>query len=659
VSHSSPHEETDESLQELEQLRKRIAALEQANALFEAREVRYRELIDYAHDMIWTVDMDGSVTFLNSACQTITGYTKQELLGKSLADMLAPENLESAREALSRKWDGERSRRYEIQVLAKNGCTIDLEVNSGLIERLGAAVGILAIARDVTARKQAQEALRQNAENFEFLFSRHPMPMWVFDLETTQFLEVNQAALEKYGYSREEFLSMSADALRPLGEAPRFVAYLRDLEPGGYGTAGHWKHVTKSGRIIDTEVFWRSVAFAGKTAILSVIQDISGRKLLEEQLRQAHKLEAVGRLAGGVAHDFNNLLTVVAGYSQLLLNRVDVDHPMHAGLEQIRLSTEKAVVLTRQLLAFSRRQSLQPGILDLNAVVAGMEKMLRRLIGESIELSTRLSPELGRVQADADHIEQIVVNLILNARDAMPAGGLITLETSTAALPATDAAAGRHPGPYAMLAISDTGTGIDSEIRNLLFDPFFTTKDQREGAGLGLSAVHGMVQQHGGFIRVSSEPGQGARFEVYLPLSPDPGEMSTFDSVSVHGRETILVVEDEPGVLRLIGETLRGHGYNVLESSDSAEALEMADREGQRVDLLLTDILMPKVNGSSLAIAWRARHPDVKVLFMSGYWEDPAAGEKLSSLGYELVQKPFSSLRLAKKIREMLDGATG
>jgi two-component system cell cycle sensor histidine kinase/response regulator CckA len=654
VSESKRQEEKDDTPREAARLRKRIAVLEQANALLEAREARYRELIEHAHDMIWSVDMAGSVTFLNSACETVTGYTKEELLGKTLAEMLAPENLDSARQDLSRKWTGEKSRRYEIQILGKDGRTIHLDVTSALIERGGYPAGMVAIARDVTSRRQTQEALRKNAENFEYLFSNHPMPMWVFDLETTRFLEVNQAAVEKYGYSRDQFLAMSAAALQPAGDAQRFNEYIGNLDAAGHGTVA-WRHLNKSGRIIETEVFWRAVTFAGKSAVLAAIQDISDRKLLEEQLRQSHKLEAIGRLAGGVAHDFNNLLTVIAGYSQLLLNHVDVGHPMHAGLDQIRQSAEKAAILTHQLLAFSRRQSSKPGILDLNQIVSGMEKMLRRVMGSRIELNTRLSAELGRIQADQGQLEEVVLNLMLNARDAMPEGGVITVETASAELPASGAATGLQPGSYALLSVTDTGKGFDSETRGLLFDPFFTTKVQREGSGLGLSAVHGMVEQQGGFVRASSEPGKGARFEVYLPFSPDPNEMSTFDSVSVHGRETILVVDDETGVLRLICETLRMYGYRILESINSAEALEMAAREDVHVDLLLTDVMMPKVDGRTLADAWKARRPDLKVLFISGYWEGSIPGEKLPSLKYDLLQKPFSALVLARRVREALD----
>ena len=353
------------------------------------------------------------------------------MIGKDLADLVAPQNLDATRRALGRKWETDKSTHFEIQILAKNGSAVELEVSSSILEQDGKPAGVLAIARDITERKQAQAALRRSAEEFEYLFSRHPQPMWVFDSRTLEFLEVNQAAVRKYGYSREEFLRMTATDLRPSEEVPKLMAHLGARLLGGSGNAGRWRHCTKDGAIIDVEVLWHSVVFADRDAVLAVMQDVTERRLFEEQLHQSHKLEAVGRLAGGVAHDFNNLLTVITGYSQLLLNRIDREHPMHGGLDQIRVSADKAAVLTRQLLAFSRRQALQPAILDLNALLADMEKLLRRLIGEHIELITKFSPELGRVRADPSQIEEVIMNLALNARDAMPGGGTLTIETAT------------------------------------------------------------------------------------------------------------------------------------------------------------------------------------------------------------------------------------
>ena len=624
----------------------------------------YRGWIEKAADMIWVVDPSGAVIFLNEACERITGYTRQELSDRGPAGVVATEGalegLQSVRGALSRRRGSGLPARYEMRIVCKSGTAIDLEVESAPLGPDGERSGVLASARAVTGRNQAQRAMRQSARNFEFLFSKLPMPMWVFDAETLQFLEVNEAAVERYGYTREEFLAMSVADLRLPGDSARLLAYLEQLPPEGHGSAGHWRHLAKGGRIFDTEVFWRLVEFEGRRAILAIIEDITERKLLEERLRQAHKLEAVGRLAGGIAHDFNNLLTVISGYSQLLLNRLDSGNPMQTGLDEIRRAAEKAAALTRQLVAFSKRQSLKPAILDLNAAVSGMEKMLSRAIGAQfgdarIELVTRLSPHVVQVQADASQIEQVILNLALNARDAMPNGGVLRLETATAEFATRESAAGNHPGVYAMVAVEDTGKGIDDDARDHLFEPFFSTK-AKESAGLGLSAVYGIVQQHGGFILVSSEPGEGSRFEVYLPQSPDRIGMAAPEAAP-RGSETILVVEDEPGVLKLIVETLRGYGYRAIAFPSSADALEMAGREQVHVDLLLTDVRMEEMSGPSLAAAWRMLRPDLKVLFMSGCDMDAAMGREFPELKCSLLRKPFSGVTLARKVREVLDGA--
>jgi two-component system cell cycle sensor histidine kinase/response regulator CckA len=632
-----------------------LSELESAYAILEARESRYRDWIEHAPDMIWVVDSNGDVSFLNKACENVTGHTKRELLDREPAGGDAPESLTTARDALTSLREDGPSARYEIRIVDKGGAAVDLEVGCAPLGPAAARAGSLAIARDVTARNQAQRAAR----NFEFLFSKAPMPMWVFDLGTLQCLDVNEAAVERYGYTRAEFMDMSIADLRPPGDSARFLSFLEQLPPEGHGNAGHWRHMAKGGRIFDAEVFWRLVEFDGKKAIFSMIQDITERRLLEEQLRQAHKLEAVGRLAGGIAHDFNNLLTVITGYSQLLLNRLDSGHPMHAGLDEIRRSAEKAAALTRQLVAFSRRQSLKPAILDLNALVSDMDKMLRHVVearigGSRIELVTRLSADKVPVHADPSQIEQAILNLALNARDAMPDGGALTLETATVEFATRESAAGNRPGLYAMVAVEDTGHGIEHGARDRLFEPFFSTK-ANEGAGLGLSAVYGIVQQHGGFILVSSETGRGSRFEVYLPRTADWTGKSAPEEAG--GAETILVVEDDSGVLRLIAETLRSYGYAAVAVPNSLDALEMAGRKELHVDLLLTDVRMPEMNGPNLAAAWRMLRPNLKLLFISGDDADAAMVDELPELAASLLRKPFSGVTLARKVREVLDGA--
>jgi CheY-like chemotaxis protein len=371
-------------------------------------------------------------------------------------------------------------------------------------------------------------------------------------------------------------------------------------------------------------------------------------------------MEAVGRLAGGVAHDFNNLLTVINGYSQLMLDQIGEDSALSKEVLEIRNAGERATSLVRQLLAFSRKQMVRPQVLDLNSVVAGVSKMLRRLIGENVELLTELDPALPLVKADPGQIEQIVMNLAVNAGDAMPWGGKLTVETRTVDL--DQAYAARHlgvqPGRHAMLAVSDTGHGIGPEIRPHLFEPFFTTKEIGRGTGLGLSTVYGIVRQNNGHVWAYSEPGIGATFKVYLPAAEGPVTLSSPMPGAAEpdsGTETILLVEDEPALRAMAKEALRRHGYSVLEASDAAEALRLADARGFRVDLLLTDVVMPGMNGQELALRLTERYSGLKVLFVSGYTDSAVIRNGLLNASAAFLEKPFPPSVLLRRIRQLLD----
>ncbi|MFN2564473.1 MAG: ATP-binding protein [Gemmatimonadaceae bacterium] len=392
------------------------------------------------------------------------------------------------------------------------------------------------------------------------------------------------------------------------------------------------------------------------------LHDVTGERKLEAQFRQAQKMEAVGQLAGGVAHDFNNMLTVILSYSEMLLDALGVDDPNRADLEEIRQAAARAAGLTRQLLAFSRKQVMQPRVLDLNTdVVAGVEKMLRRLIGEDIELVTTLDPELGLVNADPGQLEQIVVNLAVNARDAMPNGGRLTIETANAELGPADA--GRHfgakPGRYVMLAVSDTGTGMSRETLSRMFEPFYTTKEQGKGTGLGLSTVHGIVKQSGGDIWVYSEPWQGTTFKIYLPQVEEPVVVSAAVAPKAYqhgGAETILLVEDEPALRSLARKILVSRGYTVLEARAGAEALAVCERAEQPIDLVVTDAVMPGMSGRELAERLAIVRPGLRVLIMSGYTDDDMLRRGILDPRMAFLQKPFTPDALAKKVREVLDG---
>ena len=396
------------------------------------------------------------------------------------------------------------------------------------------------------------------------------------------------------------------------------------------------------------------------TGALVTFLDITERKHLEEQLRQCQKMEAVGRLAGGIAHDFNNLLTAIIGYSQLLLGRLEVGNPMQEELEEIRKAGERAASLTRQLLAFSRKELLQPQVLDLNALVANLDKMLRRLIGEDIELVTIFGPRLGRVEADPAQLEQVVLNLVVNARDAMPQGGKIVIETKNLEL--DEAYAHQHvgvsPGRYVMLAVSDQGCGMDAETLKHIFEPFYTTKHHAEGTGLGLSTVYGVVKQSGGNIWAYSEVGRGTTFKIYLPQVNEVVDARKTEAVSTAvagGTETVLLAEDEKLVRKFVRSILEKSGYTVLEAHHGSEALRVALQHPGPIHLLLTDMVMPLMDGKLLAQRMVVLRPGIRVLYMSGYSENAVVHHGVLESGTAFIEKPFTVETLARKVREALD----
>jgi signal transduction histidine kinase len=413
-------------------------------------------------------------------------------------------------------------------------------------------------------------------------------------------------------------------------------------------------------RVVETE--WE-----GEVVFLASLRDITERKQAEdrlrqrdEQLRQAHKMEAIGRLAGGVAHDFNNLLTAIIGYSDIMLMRLKADDVLYRYVEQISKAANRAALLTRQLLTFSRRQVFQKRLINLNAVVPEMEKMLQPLIGEDIQLITRLAPQLGCVDADLGHMQQLVMNLVVNARDAMPQGGLLLIETANVKLEDTHQGRSlRAPaGPYVMLSVQDTGAGMDTEIMSHLFEPFFTTKDPGKGTGLGLAVVYGIVEQEGGDIEVQSVLGEGTIFKIYLPCVeeslPDAGGIEV-SAASPSGLETVLVVEDEPIVRLSIRDTLQINGYCVLEAKDTQEALHFCTHYTEPIHLLITDVIMPGMNGRALADRFISLHKNIRVLFISGHPGDAIARHGVVHPNVAFLPKPFTSDALARKVRELLD----
>jgi len=471
-------------------------------------------------------------------------------------------------------------------------------------------------------------------------------------------VQVNDAAVRQYGYSHDEFEKMGILDIRAEENDKDLDNFRHWSGEGRYH--GNWKHRKKDGKFLEAEVIAHELDYAGRRVRLVVAQDITERHLLEQQLRQAQKMEAVGRLAGGVAHDFNNLLMVIKGHTELLLNAVPPTNQIARKIEQIERAADRASSLTRQLLAFSRMQLLQPRVMNLNGVVEDMGRLLPRLIGEDIELVMRTAEDLGAIRADASQMEQVIMNLAVNARDAMPAGGRLMIETSNADLDSAYSAV--HPairqGSYVLLAVSDTGTGMDAETQAHIFEPFFTTKEQGKGTGLGLATVYGVVKQSGGFIWVYSELGKGTSFKIYLPRVDQPVEKigsSQSTSEAPRGTGTILLTEDEQDVREVAREFLESGGYKVIEARDGKEALQLVEKHPGTIDLLVTDMVMPGMTGQELGGLLCQKHGGLRVLYMSGYSERAAAETVQGNESIRLLTKPFSRWALLRAVHELLN----
>jgi two-component system cell cycle sensor histidine kinase/response regulator CckA len=526
------------------------------------------------------------------------------------------------------------------------------------LEFLDSVGGHIALAIE---RRGAEDALRKSESMFRLLFAHNPLPTWVFDSETLRFLQVNDAAVRKYGYSHEEFQSMTIFDIRPESERAALDETLRQWRGDGQHKT-HWKHLSKDARIIEAEIIAHQLEYAGRAVYLVVVQDIGERHQLEEQLRQAQKMEAVGRLAGGVAHDFNNLLMVIKGHTELLMTALSPAHHAARNLEQIDRAADRAASLTRQLLAFSRMQVLQPRVISLNNIVVEMGKLIPRLIGEDVELVLRTAPDLGAIRADASQMEQVIMNLAVNARDAMPHGGRLLIETANAELDRaySNSRPVVQPGEYVLLAVSDTGVGMDQEIQARIFEPFFTTKEQGKGTGLGLSTVYGVVKQSGGFIWVYSEVGKGTSFKIYLPRVDQPVEKSGPPQPcpeAPRGTETVLLAEDEQDVRELAREFLESGGYTVIEASHGQEALRVAAQHSGDIDILVTDMVMPGMTGQQLAAGLQQQRAGLRVIYMSGYSEHAATEGVQSASTARLLTKPFTRNAILRAVREVL-GAT-
>jgi PAS domain S-box-containing protein len=524
----------------------------------------------------------------------------------------------------------------------------------------GAIIGTFGISRDITARKRAEELLRRSEADYRDLIEHAPLGIYRSTREG-RFLTVNSALVAMLGYGTAEELAR-LDIARDVYADPEaresLVAQFGQRDEAKSQT--EWKR--KDGALVAVKLNVRVVRDSAGAAEYyeGLVEDVTEQRSLENQFRQAQRMEAVGRLAGGVAHDFNNVLTAISGYTELLLADLDTQSPLRQDVEEIRTAAKRAADLTRQLLAFSRKQVLQSRVLDLNTVVRALEKMLQRLIGEDVTLDVALDPVLGAVRADPGQIEQVILNLAVNSRDAMPDGGRLTIETTNVTLDETYSRehAGASPGRYVMLAVSDTGVGIDAETLSHIFEPFFTTKEQGKGTGLGLATVYGIVKQSGGYVWVYSEPGRGATFKIYLPQVDEPVEehdRAPPRESAAGGRETVLLAEDDPSVRDVVTEVLTQKGYRVLRAPDGQTALEMARAQPGEIQLLITDMVMPGMTGRELAEALAGERTGVRVLYMSGYTDDAVIRHGVLAEGMPYLQKPFTPQALALKVREILD----
>ena len=645
------------------ELARAVDTLKEEVNVRKAQEVDVRRLaaiVESTDDAIIAITLNGTITDWNPGAERMLGYLRSEMIGQPVSRIIPADRLGEPGRSLQRLVGGDLVVRHETLRVAKDGRQLHVSLTiSPLRDAQGVVIGDSAIMRDVSERKMMEDALRRSEAGFRSLV--HNAPYGILRTRPDgEILQANPAMVRMLGYASEKELlglNMAKSVYRRPEERAEKLAW-KGKQDSIKGVELEW--LRKDGSpfsarcdahvVVDTDGF--------QEFLETFVEDVTERRVMELQLRQRQKMEAVGRLAGGVAHDFNNLLGVISGYAELIAERIDSGSELHNPVVQIRKAADRASSLTRQLLAFSRQQVLETRVLDLNTVVEDMTKMLPRLLGEDIELQTALKPAIGAVKADQGQIEQAIMNLAVNARDAMPGGGKILISTGQVHLD-SDLDLKHHtmaPGDYVLLSVADTGTGMDKQTQAHIFEPFFTTKERGRGTGLGLAMVYGFVKQIGGYVWVESELGAGSTFEIYLPVAYDEVSQkgpAPAPAVSKSCGETILLVEDEESLRTLTRSILEQSGYTIIEACNGMEAVEIAREYSGTINLLLTDMVMPGMNGRAVAEKVGQLHPGIKIGYMSGYTGFNAPEN--SSLNGVIIAKPFNRSTLHQKLSEALE----
>jgi len=618
---------------------------------------RFASIVACSDDAIIGKTLKGTITSWNAGAERIYGYSAAEVIGEPVSMLVPinrPDEIPNILECLKRN---EIVNHFETVRVRKDGKEIQVELTvSPIRDAMEKIVGASTIGRDISERKQRERELYRLAALVE-----SSNDAFIGNTVDGLITDWNIGAQRIYGYSASEVVGKSISTIFSPDNYGEIAEMIEEIRRGERVVKTDTIQLRQDGKKIHVALTLSPIKDPhGRVIGVSILaRDITDSKLLEEMLRQAQKMEAVGRLAGGVAHDFNNLLGVILGYSGLLLEGFSQTDPRRKAVEEVQKAGERAALLTRQLLAFSRKQVLQPKVLDLNAVVGGMQNLLQRLIGENIELRVVLNPAIGRVKADFGQLEQVIMNLAVNSRDAMPGGGILTIETSNVELDERYAVqhACTQSGPQVMLAVTDTGCGMDESTKAQIFEPFFTTKESGKGTGLGLSTVFGIVKQSGGSVWVYSESGVGTTFKIYLPrvdqLLEKETPIDTIDKLD-RGLQTILIVEDDAALLHVTCQSLEEVGYVVLAAQNPEEAIRIFENHPGAINLMVTDVIMPGMSGDQLASQLAVIRPEVKVLYISGYTDDTIVHHGVLDPGLAFLQKPFSPRVLARKVSEVL-----